>query len=60
MKDDHAESLGNEAVSGGHANENAQNNKTMSHENTADDSCKEAMDENGEEIVEAAEDTVIY
>lgn len=49
-----------EAVSEERAAENAPHNTTMRHEITASESSKEVMDENGEEVVEAAEDTVIY
>lgn len=57
---DHAEGLVQEAVSEERAAENAPHNTTMRHEITASESSKEVMDENGEEVVEAAEDTVIY
>ncbi|KAF2714806.1 hypothetical protein K504DRAFT_445747 [Pleomassaria siparia CBS 279.74] len=49
----------NEAVSGEGAVQNTQDNNISSHEPTADE-ARDPMDENGEEIVEAAEDTVIY
>jgi hypothetical protein len=55
---DHAESFAKEAVSGERAAEDAHN--VTSHEAAADEGSKEVIDENGEEVVEAAEDTVIY
>lgn len=42
------------------AADNASHSNATTHEATADEPSKEALDENGEEIVEAAEDTVIY
>jgi hypothetical protein len=56
----HAEGPANEAVSEVRAAENVSRNNVMSHEATFDEPNKETMDENGEEVVEAAEDTVIY
>lgn len=57
-KEDHAE----EAVSAGKQEAGKQQNDApTSHEATADEEAsKDLNDENGEEIVEAAEDTVIY
>ncbi|KAH7117788.1 pinin/SDK/memA/ protein conserved region-domain-containing protein [Dendryphion nanum] len=56
-REDHAE----EAVSVGGEAANQQNDAHTSHEATADEEAsKDLNDENGEEIVEAAEDTVIY
>lgn len=57
-REDHAE----EAVSGENKAANQQNDAPTSHEATAADeeASRDSNDENGEEIVEAAEDTVIY
>ncbi|KAJ4298307.1 hypothetical protein N0V90_006207 [Kalmusia sp. IMI 367209] len=55
-KDDHAEALAGESTDVKPA---SKENTIAGHEAT-DDVGKEAMDENGEEVVEAAEDTVIY
>ncbi|KAF2248420.1 hypothetical protein BU26DRAFT_486057 [Trematosphaeria pertusa] len=60
QQDDHAEPLAKEAVSEERAADNASHSNATTHEATADEPSKEALDENGEEIVEAAEDTVIY
>ncbi|KAF2678199.1 hypothetical protein K458DRAFT_423385 [Lentithecium fluviatile CBS 122367] len=57
---DHAEGFANEAVNEERAAEDTPQERLTSHEATADEPSKEAMDENGEEVVEAAEDTVIY
>ena len=60
---DHAESFTKEAVSEERAAGDAPQKNVTNHEAIADegdDSSKEVMSENGEEVVEAAEDTVIY
>ncbi|KAF2790011.1 hypothetical protein K505DRAFT_327861 [Melanomma pulvis-pyrius CBS 109.77] len=60
LREDHAEGLTNKAVSGERAVQNSQDSIIASHESTGDESSKDVMDENGEEVLEAAEDTVIY
>jgi hypothetical protein len=62
QREDHAESLANnEAVSGERPAEPDHLNKSTSHEVSTGEANKEIMDDNGEdEMVEAAEDTVIY
>lgn len=57
---DHAEGFAKASVSEEHVAEDAPRNDVTSYEATVDESAKEVMDENGEEVVEAAEDTVIY
>ncbi|KAF2112585.1 pinin/SDK/memA/ protein conserved region-domain-containing protein [Lophiotrema nucula] len=59
--EDHTESNANEAVSGELAVSREQSDTVASHDPPAEDSNKDMMDvDNGEEVVEAAEDTVIY
>jgi len=60
LREDHAEGLTNEAVSGVHAVEDIAQSTMTSQEPIADEASKDLMDENGEEVLEAAEDTVIY
>jgi hypothetical protein len=60
LREDHAEDLTREAVSGAHAVDITEDSIMTSHEPTADEASKDLMDENGEEVLEAAEDTVIY
>lgn len=62
MKEDHAEGVMSEAVSGETVVEPEQQSTLTSHEASADteEASKEMLDDNGEEVVEAAEDTVIY
>jgi hypothetical protein len=61
MREDHAEGFANEAVSGEHGASQGHNGKPTSQYDPADEEAsKDLMDENGEEVEEAAEDTVIY
>jgi len=56
-REDHADDLTKEAVSGERAVEIAQDSRVASHEHPT---SKDLLDDNGEEVLEAAEDTVIY
>jgi hypothetical protein len=58
--DDHAERSVKASVNEERAAEDAPQIDATMHEATADEGAKEVMDEHGEEVVEAAEDTVIY
>lgn len=61
LREDHADGFTNEAVSGEQTVQPSHHTITASHEASADEEAsKEIADENGEEVVEAAEDTVIY
>ncbi|KAF2875332.1 pinin/SDK/memA/ protein conserved region-domain-containing protein [Massariosphaeria phaeospora] len=61
LRVDHAVGLANEAVSEEPTVANGQNGDTTTYADAADESNKDLqMDETGEEVVEAAEDTVIY
>lgn len=62
QRGDHAESFAkNEAVSGERPAEPDHLDKSTSHEVSADEASRELLDDNGEdEMVETAEDTVIY
>jgi hypothetical protein len=57
---DHAEGSANEAMSEERAAQNLPHDNITRPVVTAAENSKEVMDENGEEVVEAAEDTVIY
>lgn len=60
LREDHKD-LTNEAMNGIHAVENTQDSNNIArHEPTDDEASKDLMDENGEEVLEVAEDTVIY
>ncbi|KAF2657221.1 hypothetical protein K491DRAFT_703557 [Lophiostoma macrostomum CBS 122681] len=61
MTEDHADRVTSEAVSGELAPVPEQRSESTSQRATADDEAsKDILDENGEEMVEAAEDTVIF
>jgi hypothetical protein len=61
MTEDHADRITSEAVSEELVPVPEQQSGSTSHKGTADDEAsKELLDDNGEEMVEAAEDTVIF
>ncbi|KAF2634600.1 hypothetical protein P280DRAFT_463208 [Massarina eburnea CBS 473.64] len=60
QQDDPADPRTNEAANEGPSTRNDQHSEVTGHEPVPDDTNKEAMDEIGEEVVEAGEDMVIY
>lgn len=53
QNDDHAQTRADKAIS-------PEEDSATGHERMTDDSYKEGIDDQGEEVVEAAEDTVMY
>lgn len=53
QNDDHAQTRADAVTS-------LEQDSTTGHERSTDDTYKEGMDDHGEEVVEAAEDTVMY
>lgn len=60
IRADHTDASMNEAVSDELQVSTAQKDNNANHDTIAQDSSRDLMDDNGEEVEEAAEDTVIY
>ncbi|KAF2735950.1 hypothetical protein EJ04DRAFT_511398 [Polyplosphaeria fusca] len=60
LKGDHAETIEYEAVSGALTNSREQKTTVASHDVPTEEYSRDAIDDGLEEVVEAAEDTVIY